>query len=489
MKRAAILAIGISCTACDAISSLFGSPPPAPAPAAHEVVAPAPPAPAPAPHAPARPRILNSEQARARRLAVAEGREAAHDGQYPEALAAFDRALAIEPRNPRLLCESGLVAHQAGQDALAARRIDGALALFGNDAFLPSTLHVPVAMCLYNRGLVHEAAGELDEAEDAYERSLALRASPVVSARREALGLEDRDTDPVGEGTSGGVRVSPLGFANLVHAPDEATLIRALESGLSGTDDFDDGAIASARIERSGAALPLPWPGFTELALFMADDGGVPVGDHILAITAHGSDGYQVVTLQVGAYDATDHGHYGDEHATVGEITTSAASLTIPIEICGAEGYQTEVEPDDMPTGRGDLVSCYETYDSGESCMRRLIVCGHDTVSIRCAAIDVQRSTASPPTSTFSCETDEDEMVDIAHPVDPADDVPAAYELRCGAADLDHIHCERVAGTDGEELVGDHTLDALREASRAELLSDWLRRDGDEDDEEGDETY
>lgn len=130
----------------------------------------------------AQPAPLTPEQRREVRAAVRAGRRAASERMTAAALRHFDRALAIAPTNARVQCEAGFVAlsSDAPEDrAYARRHLEAGLARFGRGT-PPEALRVPVAMCLYNRGLYAERTGALDEAEAYYERSLALRDNRTV---------------------------------------------------------------------------------------------------------------------------------------------------------------------------------------------------------------------------------------------------------------------------------------------------------------------
>lgn len=137
---------------------------------------------------------LSPEARRGARTAVREGRTAARAEDWTRARAAFGRALALDP-SPRVRCEAGYVTFRGGDVPAAMEAID--LALTEIDVGEPpEALRVPLAMCLYNAGLVYRAASSLDgedrdadlwAAREALERSLALRESATVRARLAAV--------------------------------------------------------------------------------------------------------------------------------------------------------------------------------------------------------------------------------------------------------------------------------------------------------------
>lgn len=124
------------------------------------------------------------------RAAIREGRKKAGADDFEGALAEFDRALELIPTAARVRCEAGFLAHRAGDHARAARQIDLALLSMPQGASVPDAWKVPLAMCLYNRGLVGEAIPEEEDEWDVlelYRESLELRENTTVRARMNAL--------------------------------------------------------------------------------------------------------------------------------------------------------------------------------------------------------------------------------------------------------------------------------------------------------------
>ena len=91
------------------------------------------------------------------------GRQLASLGRHREALEAYERALALEPRHVEALNNRGLALAALGQHARAIESYDAALA---------QRPHYPRA--LNNRGLALAALGRHDAALESYDRALAL---------------------------------------------------------------------------------------------------------------------------------------------------------------------------------------------------------------------------------------------------------------------------------------------------------------------------
>lgn len=146
---------------------------------------------APAAPSPSAPRAARSNPPPATlaplRSAVAEGRRLSRAGSHEEALASFEHALALDPSSPKLRCEAGYVAFLATEHEKAERYVTAALRAFRASDAIPESQRVPVAMCLYNAGLVFEASERPTEAVDALRRSLALRENATVRARLQAI--------------------------------------------------------------------------------------------------------------------------------------------------------------------------------------------------------------------------------------------------------------------------------------------------------------
>jgi hypothetical protein len=146
---------------------------PTPAPEVREATAPEPAAP-------------TAVQAIGWRRRMQEARRLAHAGQGVEAFAIFTALIHERPSARGLRCEAGFVAFRAALLDDAEREITRALD--GWPTPPPARERGPLAMCLYNRGLIAEARHDAATAGDVFRRSLALRPNATVQAHLDALG-------------------------------------------------------------------------------------------------------------------------------------------------------------------------------------------------------------------------------------------------------------------------------------------------------------
>ncbi len=341
--RATTIALALALAACGTTAPTPA--PVAPSPPPPPVVAPtAPPPTAVAPTPPAPPARVSPESSRTVAAAVAEARREAHAGHLPEALAAFDRALALVPGQPRVLCEAGFIAHRAGDEAGAARRIDSALHVFGPADHIGADLRDPLAMCLYNRGLVAEAQHDGEAAARAYEASLALRPNRVVSAAlaraQASVAIEDDEAL--------GVRVGgALVEDDLVRVTSLDALTDVLRHGMRGFDeDGEDPVAPSAVTVHLRATLQRPGSG-AEIALLDVDDGAESYREQRLVVAERTADGYRVGTLQVGAQDLMVSESEGDSHLSDVQTRWDGDVLVIQVSTTINEGSFDSVEDDD----------------------------------------------------------------------------------------------------------------------------------------------
>lgn len=173
------------CTSLALLLALAGCPRHDDRGAASAAVAAAPPVPAPptaspAPAAPAknipRPADTLDRETRARyRAALADGRALHRKGDYRAAMAAFERALAIDPDDPRALAELGWAAFFARDLDVAEARTRAALARTVDAGGKGSVL--------YNLGRIAEERGDSAEAVALYRQSLHERPNDTVRDR------------------------------------------------------------------------------------------------------------------------------------------------------------------------------------------------------------------------------------------------------------------------------------------------------------------
>ncbi|WP_437307903.1 tetratricopeptide repeat protein [Sorangium sp. So ce388] len=127
---------------------------------------------------PGSPRVEAAPVDRAAYLgALGQGRAAARKGRYAEGIAAFDRALAAMPHEPRALAERGHARMRLGADLDAAAADLQRAEQLGPDDKL-------AAQIWYNLGLLDELRGEAELARAAFARSFLL--SPTAAARAKA---------------------------------------------------------------------------------------------------------------------------------------------------------------------------------------------------------------------------------------------------------------------------------------------------------------
>ena len=146
------------------------------------------------------------ERSRLRRRSelLASGRMMAHEGDGAGALAAFEAALRLAPRDVTVMCEAGNQARLLERYSVAETHLEPAVEHMAP----PRTL----AMCLYNLGRVRESQGRPYDAHAHYTRSLRLRPNSIVAGRLAALDIEldelerrqdEDDALPRGVSTSG----------------------------------------------------------------------------------------------------------------------------------------------------------------------------------------------------------------------------------------------------------------------------------------------
>jgi len=108
-----------------------------------------------------------------------EGRAASKAGRYADAQRLLTLALAIDPTDEAVLGELGYAALQAG-DLKAA-------ATWTRRALTADLLATRRPALLYNLGLIHQKAGDIEDAANAWELSLALRPNKTVDKALKAL--------------------------------------------------------------------------------------------------------------------------------------------------------------------------------------------------------------------------------------------------------------------------------------------------------------
>lgn len=276
---------------------------------------------------------------------VRTARATERTGDHAAAMTAFDAALAITPFDARVLCEAGFVAHRAQRDALAAQRIDTALAIFGAPSSVADAQRDQLAMCLYNRGLVDEALGDPAAAVVHYTQSLALRPNDTVQARRTAASSLPAAAH-VGD-TMDGVPVELRDAGLFVATLDRARLEAAMRTGFAGANEFEytyaDPSETRLEVlaERADAEA-----GARPTIVYRVSAEGAPVGatDVVIALAAEGG-WFLFIAAEGGSEE-----HMGMswersfERATV---TAAGAYLRIAFDGHAAESESSESDPPD----------------------------------------------------------------------------------------------------------------------------------------------
>lgn len=325
------------------------------------------PAPAPAPERPARRANPDRATLDPLRAAVADGRSLSHAGQHAPALAAFERALALDPRSPRLRCEAGYVAYLANDIPKAERYVTAALQAFLASNIIPDAQKNSVAMCLFNAGLVFEARQRPSEAIDAWRRSLALRENATVRARLQAI--------QAGQGVS--VAARARGAARQQAMAD-----------VCGTFDEDVGA--HCRMRRSVDEV--------------SDDTLVAIAQRVPTGTA--PEGFSAAI-------ATAVGDFAFGRATVAYLEASYGGATLVGAVGrawepGVGGVSGELEirrfewVDVVPGGRPEFIAEIYEFSNDEDMgvcsrsggtTRSVVICGSDTGRLQCTSFDAEATT------------------------------------------------------------------------------------------------
>ncbi len=463
MRRTApvLTAALLSLIACD--DPAPPAPPPrAPAPEPAPEAAPAPPAPAPD----RSPRAPSAEERAELRSLVREGRAAAHEERFEDALARFDEALRRSPSAPRLACEAGYVAHRAGREDAARRRIELGLRLFGDPQAAAPELRVPIAMCLYNAGLVADADEDPESAVERYRQSLALRPNATVEARLRAAEAAVRELEEEGLAHVAGVVYDE----GVLRTPDAARLEEAIAAGLMGYDDFDEAWQSPAGVERV-AEVALPSGGRPALVLVASNDS-YPISSISLVVAIPVEDGWALRGTEVGGWDETDHGHDGGS-ALSDPITARLEQglLRVDFEIASEQSFMGYEEGEDGEP-------CDTWSDDGEVRNRYAWVC-EVTGAARCVDVWLGERTSRPGSSTRDCEgrAPEEESSDPPPPV--------VRSLSVAAGDRP-ITLATTTGAVPEHYLpdGSHRLDeAVRRhgVERIHLAADDERTDDDDD--------
>lgn len=235
------------------------------------------------------------ESFRNTRQLLQAGRTAASAGDLDEARTHFDALLRAAPEAPRFWCEAGFVSLRAERLDEAERRLDHGLALYGPIHRISESLRVPLAMCLYNRGRVHDERGDDTNAADYYLNSLRLRENVTVRQRLAAA----RAAQPRASGDShtfGNVEVDATG---LFKTRDPEALRGAMRMAFRGYQQFSDEPVGYASVgDRASATVP-----GGDAHIFTVNDESVPHATVFLAVALPEVEGYRIITTELGMMD------------------------------------------------------------------------------------------------------------------------------------------------------------------------------------------
>jgi hypothetical protein len=339
------------------------------------------------------------------------------------------------PGAPRIACEAGYVAHLADREEDAAARIGAALRLFGAPDRVPDDLRVPLAMCLYNHGLVLEATGDRAGAIASYDRSLAIRPNATVRARRAALG----DAAPAAAAAEPDVRVTGTGGVVLAETRDLGALARRLG------EPTDDGGRAPAR---QLASADLPGGAHAYVFETFVDEELFSTVRYTLAVDT--AEGFALRSAGVGAIDHTDHGATQSSGASPPTLRVEEGVLRIEWRSTSSDGggedlYEWEGHED---------VECFVEWSSGDVAIDVTALCSIPALaetgpSGARACVTDHRSAriASPGSREITCEGDESPPAVPAPP--PIDE---EYEVSIEVLPGDRVRIERARGTPPEGL-------------------------------------
>lgn len=114
------------------------------------------------------------------------GRAHFRERRFAEAAASFDRALARNPGDGGLSCETGWAFHHAGDDAKARQLLQHGTRLLASREDRKRSY----GACLYNLGRMAEDAGQDEAAARLYATSLRARPNRIVQRRLDALEVD-----------------------------------------------------------------------------------------------------------------------------------------------------------------------------------------------------------------------------------------------------------------------------------------------------------
>ncbi len=380
------------------------------------------------------PEVPVESEMRAIVLHLREGRAATRSESWPTATEAFDALSALRPHDPAIRCEAGYVFFLAGDNARAAEHLDLGLAWFGARALLDRRAERVLAMCLFNRGLVHEALDEDLPARERFEAALRIRDSSTVRARLETLGR------------------GSLHAVELVNAPGVRQLVQALAD--AGCADAEAGRHCRNIVRVLARRAPSAAAAEAALLLIEPREGGLVDVD--VALFVGRRSGWERLDLTRYAYDNTSHvgggGYWVETTADGLEIMTVGGSALLQARLT----YRETTTTSEVDLGVEDGEPCYRGWSGVAATEERLLCRLRPTLDCRRVAVELE---VEAYTEHTRCPDDPDDDID---PEEDLDSDPTSWrrELVVDSDGSVHLHT-REGHPDVAPPDGDSTLEQL----------------------------
>lgn len=255
------------------------------------------------------------------------GRAHFRERRFAEAAASFDRALARNPGDGGLSCETGWAFHHAGDDAKARRLLQHGTRLLASREDRKRSY----GACLYNLGRMAEDAGQDEAAARLYATSLRARPNRIVQRRLDALEVDLEAERPL--------------YGTVHDAVDGA-------EGLTG-ENRDDMLYYVRDLDTRAHALP-PRPPVLEVATVSYGDGGA-WRCRFYRLTARLDAGW-VEPVELGdACSAEEEGYYDGGSFEVSSIVWVEGQTAPTLALRVTTTYQScEYEEEEICSGNRD---------------------------------------------------------------------------------------------------------------------------------------
>ncbi|MFK8003241.1 MAG: tetratricopeptide repeat protein [Polyangiales bacterium] len=260
------------------------------------------------------------------RTALRSARLATQEERYEEAFALFDQLLHSAPRARQVWCEAGFDLHKSGNNERAARFLDHGLALYPRGSALEET-RLPLATCLYNRGLVHQAREEIGAARQRFRESIALRPSEVVQSALDAL----PEAGPV--------------TSRFFAAESPAAFRLALSQAYAGFNNFN--------AHRSALPADVQLLGEVDVDGVLTEVLSVwthsyPLAEEYLVAAFAVEGGFRITAFEVATRDETNHQHEGNSVVSaLGSAEALHGLLHADVNILRSERFAEEHTEDE----------------------------------------------------------------------------------------------------------------------------------------------